>query len=87
MPGGVKLAADLKLRRRIKTVNTDFYSFFEKLFSKNHPYIKVKGDAQKARAILQGIYVKRENINNDIAEEVAVKIIHQENSLLWQELK
>lgn len=36
---------------------------------------------------MENIYIKRENINTDISENVAMNILNQENNVLWSELK
>lgn len=86
-PQAIRIVKNFKIRRKMQTVITDFYDSFDRLFEPNHPYVKVKNDAQRARATLNGMYVKRDNINNEITEDVAIKILNQENGVLWNEMK
>ena len=82
-----KIVSNFKIRRKMQTFITDFYESFEQKFHKKHPYIQVKRDSERARATLIGMHRKRENINNEIIEPVAIKILNQENEVLWGEIK
>lgn len=82
-----QFVTNFKLRRRMHTMITDFYANFDHKFAPTHPYIQVKNDAMRARATLDNIHTKRDNINHSISEEVAMNILNQENNLLWENMK
>ena len=82
-----KIVSDFKLRRTMRTIITDFYNNFDHKFPPNHPYVIVKNDSLKARNTVDNIHKKRDVINHEITEETAVRILNQENSVLWENLK